>query len=41
MHLVSAAANAYWTALNHHGMTEQLPGNFWHRIKFDNGISVS
>jgi predicted transcriptional regulator of viral defense system len=25
MHLVSPAAIAYWTALNHHGMTEQLP----------------
>ncbi|OGK12446.1 MAG: hypothetical protein A2Y63_00735 [Candidatus Riflebacteria bacterium RBG_13_59_9] len=25
MHLVSPAAIAYWSALNHHGMTEQLP----------------
>ena len=25
MHLVNPAAIAYWTALNHHGMTEQLP----------------
>ena len=25
MHLVSPATIAYWTALNHHGMTEQLP----------------
>jgi predicted transcriptional regulator of viral defense system len=25
MHLVSPAVIAYWTALNHHGMTEQLP----------------
>jgi len=25
MHLVSPAAISYWTALNHHGMTEQLP----------------
>ena len=25
MQLVSPAAIAYWTALNHHGMTEQLP----------------
>ncbi len=25
MHVVSPAAIAYWTALNHHGMTEQLP----------------
>jgi predicted transcriptional regulator of viral defense system len=25
MHLVSPAAIAYLTALNHHGMTEQLP----------------
>ncbi len=25
MHLVKPAAIAYWTALNHHGMTEQLP----------------
>jgi predicted transcriptional regulator of viral defense system len=25
MELVSPAAIAYWTALNHHGMTEQLP----------------
>lgn len=26
MELVSPAAIAYWSALNHHGMTEQLPG---------------
>lgn len=25
MHLVNPAAIAYWSALNHHGMTEQLP----------------
>jgi predicted transcriptional regulator of viral defense system len=25
MHLVEPAAIAYWTALNHYGMTEQLP----------------
>lgn len=26
MEMVSPAAIAYWSALNHHGMTEQLPG---------------
>jgi hypothetical protein len=25
MHVVSPAAIAYWSALNHHGMTEQIP----------------
>ncbi|MGH7770711.1 MAG: type IV toxin-antitoxin system AbiEi family antitoxin domain-containing protein, partial [Candidatus Binatia bacterium] len=25
MELISPAAIAYWSALNHHGMTEQLP----------------
>ncbi len=38
MHLVSPAAIAYWTALNHHGMTEQLPRTVFvatnHRVRY-------